>query len=317
MLVFGKAIGGFSGRSTPHISVTPVTGPFFSALLYRCKLNVDWDGAPTAYGKDRPDTASHQFPLQKNLKPWERPANNGSLQDARADSDGHWVGVFSATEKKARKILVDNHQGFSQLKPNEQHAIFEQFLDTRSDLRDVNGEFPVVQLAEMGGVEPGYYVSQCNATTGVTNDAWDQRRYVDASTVPYAALPNLPHVRLGDFGLIIRNSTGDSIGFFFGDTGAGSHLGECSGAVKLEIASERNAEDEDFSFIVFPGSGTGTLSQAPAMTGGAIMRQISKLSHSGNQLADFLAPEGPMRKYLMRQALALWGGPAAEMPMAI
>jgi hypothetical protein len=89
MLVFGKAIGGFSGRSTPHISVTPVTGPFFSALLYRCKLNVDWDGAPTAYGKDRPDTASHQFPLQKNLKPWERPANNGSLQDARADSDGH------------------------------------------------------------------------------------------------------------------------------------------------------------------------------------------------------------------------------------
>jgi hypothetical protein len=151
---------------------------------------------------------------------------------------------------------------------------------------------------------------------GVTNDAWDQRRYVDASTVPYAALPNLPHVRLGDFGLIIRNSTGDSIGFFFGDTGAGSHLGECSGAVKLEIASERNAEDEDFSFIVFPGSSTGTLSQAPAMTGGAIMRQISKLSHSGNQLADFLAPEGPMRKYLMRQALAVWGGPAAEMSMA-
>ena len=317
MLVFGKAISGFSGRSKPHVPVTPVTGPFFSALLYRCKLNVDWDGAPKAYGKNRPDTGSHQFPLQKDLEPWERPANNGSLRDARANGDLHWVGVFSATEKQARKILVDNYPDFGKLKPNEQQAIFEQFLDTRPDLRDVRGKYPVVQLAEMGGVEKGYYVSQCNATTGVTEDSWDQRRYVDASTVAYAALPILPHVKLGDFGLIIRNSTGDSIGFFFGDTGAGHHLGECSGAVKLEIASERNAEDEDFSFIVFPGSGTGTLSQAPAMIDGVIRRQISKLSHSGNQLADFLVPEGPMRRYLMRQTLAEWGGPAAEMPMAI
>ncbi len=282
----------------------------FSALVYKCRLNVDWDGAPKAYGLNRLDSTSHKFPLQKNLNPWEVPANNGSLADARADSDGHWVGVFSRTEGEARAILAAHYPNFAKLKPDAQNAIFHQFLDTRETLRDVNGRFPVVQLKELGGVEPGYYVSQCNARSGMIDDDWDQRSYIDASVIHYAALPNLPRVHLGDFGLIIRNTTGDSVGFFFGDTGAGNHLGECSGAVKLDLAPERNAEDEIFTFMVFPGSGGGqpnlstSLLIAPAITS-----RLSKLRNTGNTLAEFLAPESPERQFTMRKILFDWGGP--------
>src|SRR5438552_15218259 len=220
-LIIGNPLGGFTGRSPgrgkprPAVPVIPVKGPSgFSALVYQCKLNVDWDGAPKAYGLDRADTPHQKFPLQKGLKPYEVAANNGSLTNARADDDGHWVGAFAATENEARAILRDRYPGFKALKPDEQNSIFHQFLDTRENtvfgsLKDVNGQFPVVQLAELGGQSEGYYVSTCNAHTGVTDDAWDQRRYVDASMVPYAALPNLPGVNLGDFGLVIRTKDGE------------------------------------------------------------------------------------------------------------
>jgi len=74
-LVFGNPLGGFTARSgSLRVAPTRVTGPAgFQAFIYKCWLNVDWDGASQCYGLDRPDTATQKFPAQKNLKPWERP----------------------------------------------------------------------------------------------------------------------------------------------------------------------------------------------------------------------------------------------------
>jgi hypothetical protein len=100
----------------PPVPVVPVTGPNgFSALIYQCMLNVDWDGSPQAYGLDRPDIPrGQQFPLQKGLQPHEVPANNGSLLNAKSDDDHSWVGVFSRTPAEARQLLRDHYPGFAE-----------------------------------------------------------------------------------------------------------------------------------------------------------------------------------------------------------
>jgi hypothetical protein len=313
-LSFGDPISGFSSHYKPHCPVYPVNGPDgFRALVYTCALKTDWDGAPTAYGLYRDDEKHQKFPLQKNLLPLERwdPRNGwyGSLQNARAKQDKHWVGVVSMNEVEAKTTLQRHFPRWGQLNAAEQNSIFHQFLDTRPYLRDVRGKFPVVQLKQMGGMSEGYYVSQCNARTGLSDKDWEQVSYVDASTVHYAARPILPHVRLGDFGLIINPRTGDGAAFFFGDEGAGTSLGECSGAVKTDIAPAPNAEDKDFMFIVFPGSGNGSPKFAGLRSETTVMIQLGKLRSTGNEFADHFARQSPEQLYMLRQTLSDWGLP--------
>ena len=323
-LTIGNPLPGFSGRGGGQrvpVPVNPVTGPAgsgFSALVYQCRLNVDWDGAPKAYGLDRPDTPHQKFPLQKGLKPYEVAANNGSLINARADDDGHWVGVFAATEGEAWAILRRHDPWFNTLTTDDQNAIFRQFLDTRENtefgsLRDVNGRFPVVQLEQLGGQAPGYYVSTCNAHTGVTDDPWDQRRYMDASRVFYAAVPNLPNVSVGDVGLVIRTKNGDGVAFFFGDTGAGQHLGECSGAVKDQLAPEINGEDDNFAFIVFPRSGNGSAVglRRFEVVERMVHIQLAKIRNTGDTLATLIAPHDPYR-FFVGTTIWTYSGPRIE-----
>src|SRR4051812_48955357 len=99
-VVFGDPLspgvrgGRFTARNNSlSLPPTPVTGPSgFSAIIYRCWLNVDWDGAHKCYGLDRPDEPPQRFPLQKNLEPWERVRYHGSLNNARvgASPNNHW-----------------------------------------------------------------------------------------------------------------------------------------------------------------------------------------------------------------------------------
>ena len=52
---FHKVVGNFTSAFVPVVKVTEVSGTKgFSALVYQCKMNVDRDGAPTAYGFDNP-----------------------------------------------------------------------------------------------------------------------------------------------------------------------------------------------------------------------------------------------------------------------
>src|SRR5262249_12532748 len=133
-IVFGEPLGGFTDRrKNVGIPVTPVRGPNgFSAYIYQCWLNVDWDGAHRAYGLDRRDDGKRTFPHQKNLTPLEGGAH-GSLLNARFESKGHWVGLFAATAGEARRILAANYPGWQTLDKARQEEVLDQFLDTRTD----------------------------------------------------------------------------------------------------------------------------------------------------------------------------------------
>jgi hypothetical protein len=325
-LVFANPLGGFTAHSgSLRIAPTRVTGPAgFQAYIYKCWLNVDWDGAAQCYGLDRPDTATQKFPAQKNLTPWERPDfHGGGLNNARVGgrSSNHWSSIVVKTRREALDLLAKFFTGWKALDAAAQEKVLSQFWDNRTNtffgsLEDVpgNGRFPIVQLREMGQPAPGYYVSPSQAFTGPDpySREWDQNQYFDAGVIPYSVVPKLPGVRKGDFGLAIRNSTGDSTAFFFGDTGGSSgttKLGECSGFLYLTLGEK---EDDDYSFIVFPGSGSGTADgDALGRMDRLVGAQISKIANTGNALAQHLAPRDP-QLWKCRMALFEWGGPPPE-----
>ena len=63
-LDFAKPLQGFHDKKK-SVRVHPVTGAGgFSAFVYTCMLNVDWDGAPDCYGLDRPGFPEQTGPAE-------------------------------------------------------------------------------------------------------------------------------------------------------------------------------------------------------------------------------------------------------------
>jgi hypothetical protein len=229
--------------------------PMVEAYVFRAKLVEDFDGSPTAYGWDRPDSdfapswmhkpgESGYVNVQKNLHPLEgrRWGQKVGLENAASPFKnlwhGHdftWVGVVSATEQQAAA------GGF--------------MIDDRPDLRDKHGKFPVVQ--PLGAPAPGYYVSQNPTIVDKGKPWWDQRRYADGNTFPYIVLNNQfisMGARIGDVGLAIHPATGKSEPFVFGDTGTFGHLGESSSYLYQRLTAGKGNSGY-FTFLVFPKSG--------------------------------------------------------------
>ncbi|MGC2656879.1 MAG: hypothetical protein WA324_02805 [Bryobacteraceae bacterium] len=261
-----------------------------SAFVYVCPLNVDWDGAPDAYGLDRAGV-----PGQTGLDPRENPKKRtGGLGNARrgADWGQEWVGIYNCSREQAIHIL--RQYGLIPPKPAKgpdhlsaaSQGILKRFWDNRTEtayrhsLENTagDGNFPIVQIAEIPTtMKTGYYVST-TSWRDKSKDFWDPNAYLDASAIPYSVLPALSGVKLGDYGLVIRNQTGASTPYVCGDSSGaknGSHrLGECSGAVYLAVGRENEGA---FTFIVFPGSGGGTVANTGA-AGTAVRNQLAKLS---------------------------------------
>jgi hypothetical protein len=128
-------------------------------------------------------------------------------------------------------------------------------------------------------------------------------------------VPNLVDVSMGDYGLVIRNKTGARTPYVCGDstgskTGKSRKLGECSGAVYLAMGKENEG---DFSFIVFPRSGTGTLNDTDGADR-AVRTQLGLLSaNDADDLANHLAAD-PVDRYRVRTAMAQAGAPAIVIP---
>jgi len=326
-LKFGGPLGGFTDRRKNSVTVRSVTGPSsFSAFVYKCVLNVDWDGAPNAYGLDRPAVAG-----QTGLDPWESRKHRGGLGNARtgADWSQEWCAVYNVTKGEAIRILrlyglipPKPAKGADVLSPASQ-AILKKFWDNRTttpyghSLENLagDGKFPIVQIAEMPTtMKAGYYVS----TTGwhdTTKEGWDPHRYLDASTIPYSVVPALHGVSMGDYGLVIRNKTGASTPYACGDSSGAKHgshkLGECSGAVFIAMGLENEG---DFSFIVFPQSGSGGSLTDTGAAENAVRTQLAKLSaDDADDLANHLAAD-PVGRFHIRSALTKWGAPQMVIP---
>jgi hypothetical protein len=303
---FDKVRGSFTSAFVKVVKVTKVSGgqSGFSALVYQCKMNVDWDGAPTAYGMDNPreareprlvwstdrqtfvhDRVDH---FQRKLAPLEYAGLRGSLRDATNnvkagqglgfDHNFLWVGVVSADRATARRNNL--------------------WIDDRAQLQDQLGRFPVIQK---DGPTKGYYVSQSGSFAISLADRkahpgsqFLQSSYWDASRIPYCVWPSLlgQGLALGDFGLVIANDSGKSGGFFFADTGSTTKVGECSGFLVTQVLGSPLNNDRMVSFIVFPGSGGGAPTKGrETLIKKKVSDQVAKLSGVVNaeELIRFLA----------------------------
>jgi hypothetical protein len=118
-------------------------------------------------------------------------------------------------------------------------------------------ENPVLQGPE--DPFPGYYVS-CTALSDRTKERSDPTRYVDASKIPYVALPDEvareSGARLGDLAVVVNTGNGRFSYAIFADIGK---LGEGSIALADNLGIWSDARDggrwAGVLYLVFPGSG--------------------------------------------------------------
>ena len=106
---------------------------------------------------------------------------------------------------------------------------------------------------------PGYYIS-CTSLSDETKKFIDPTGYVDASKIPYVALPDdvadRGGARLGDFAVVMNLRNGKSSFAIYADIGT---LGEGSVALAdaLGIWSDarHGGADDGILYLLFPGSG--------------------------------------------------------------
>ena len=124
---------------------------------------------------------------------------------------------------------------------------------------DNNGN-PIVQGDD--DPAPGYYVST-TALVDRSKAPENPRRYVDATEIPYIALPKsvqraLPALQLSDFAIVLNG--GESSGAFFADIGPEGKLGEGSIELAQELGIDSDARTggtkQGVVYLVFAGSGS-------------------------------------------------------------
>jgi hypothetical protein len=307
-LTFTETGGRFADRYT-KVPVFQVAGGRynFAAFVYTCRLNLDLDGAANTYGYDNPAKGSPQKHLAP-LESWHTGKKGVStatsqkvgLGNACGDpGDGtkgfrnfldgnrnfYWAGVKALTKEEARRLNVKIDD-----RPELEAGLSAHPGHGKPQLKPVGmGCFPVVQP------DTGYYISTTSVVTDASLSIYDARRYLDSSEVPYAVWANNwktigiggKHVRQGDFGLAIQNSTGAAMPYVYGDSGTLDKVGECSR--KLNYALGRGAGY--VTFIAFPGSGSGNaLGRHPLVKiGFHVLMNTMKLQKHASELAARMA----------------------------
>jgi hypothetical protein len=240
-LKFDTVHGSWKGNDYASVSITSVT--FGSgtpgALVFMTHMNVDFDGAPNAYGPPE------KSPLD-------------SLADAGRYGATGYYGLMAVDPKE-----VEPHDPLKRLIKDVHHL--------KLDLRypDTKGKCPVVQKSPPYA---GFFVSTTSKrNVSGSSSPYEQSHSLDSSAVAYCALSyNLQQkgVGDGDFGIAIRHDTFRQASFSFlggeghgrGSAGAGA-VGECSYKVFLDIGGSPKTSGQKYannnfptSFIVFPGS---------------------------------------------------------------
>lgn len=106
---------------------------------------------------------------------------------------------------------------------------------------------------------PGYYIS-CTSLADRTKEFNDPRRYVDATKIPYVALPEEiaegGGAQLGDFAFVVNLRNGKSSFAIYADIGAPGE-GSVALAERLGIAPDarHGGESDGVLYVFFPGSG--------------------------------------------------------------
>jgi len=234
-----------NGNDFLNVEVLKMTGPRgIHGLLYTCHINIDYDGASTAYG----------------------PPEKVALDHVVNAGYPRWYYGLLALHPQARLFDMDN-KSYETFRIGTKGELATKHFKVTLDLRfpDSKGRCPVFG-------ENGYYVSASPHRHGKFEDFFKQSSYTDAATVPFGALSgNLEKdakVSLGDCGVAIRYNMDRNCPFYFSDRGSTTgpkvnRVGECSYALFLALGGEKKVPyktpDNNWAvcFTVFPGSATG------------------------------------------------------------
>lgn len=145
---------------------------------------------------------------------------------------------------------------------------------------------PIVQK---GGPYRGYYISTTSLQQSQNYDERDPKRYIDATKIPYIALPSdfakRFDINLGDLALVVNHANGRSAYAIFADIGPKGRIGEGSIALAKRLgipANPRNDSAEDgVTYLIFPGS--AQLAER-RITARSIKSSGSRLYHRWGQL---------------------------------
>jgi len=243
-LKFDTVQGSWKGNDYPSVAMTSVAVGSGAkvALVYMTHMNIDFDGAPNAYGPD------------------EKPALD-SLADAGRFDDSGYYGLMA----------VDPN---AKMPGDPKKRLFKDALKLDKRYPDTKGRWPVVQQS---GTYEGYFVSAtAKRNPSGSSSIYEQSHYLDSSAVAFCALSyslSQKGIGGGDFGIAIRHDSYRQASFTFlageghaAGTAGASAVGECSYKVFLDIGgtpktrAQRYA-DNNFptSFVVFPGSSASQL----------------------------------------------------------
>jgi hypothetical protein len=277
-----------------QVKVTRVycAAPRFTALVYSSQLHEDLDGAPDAYGENRPGDA-----LQSGLHPREKHLADATAPWQVFQAKGHdfrWTGVVCATAAFAAKhhLKIDNREHL-RANGHKSAALHEPHEDPMKA-----GSYPVVQQT---GTTRGYYVSTNNVTLDPQRQLWDQARYGDPTSLAFAVCGTCwqgKDVLLGDVGWCVNPANGNDVSFVFGDSNPSTHVGECSSYMCHELCEgpPRGA----MTWVLFPGLRGGKMSDLTApMMDARVRSEMMKLKtiENGADFARFLSCNGDLREF--------------------
>lgn len=285
-------------RVNVPVQVTRVScpSPKFVALVYSCPVHEDLDGAPKAYGENRPGDA-----LQTGLSPLEHQLANATSpwQVFKAKASGfRWTGAVAATAAFAKRhnLKIDDRPHLC--------AKGKPYSDLHLAGEDVGavGCFPIVQQT---GASRGYYVSPNNVIVDPTAHRWEQSRYGDPTSLAFVVRTNSwegKDVLLGDVGWTLNPRNGNQKSFVFGDSNRSKHVGESSYFLCRELFA--GPPHGPVIFVVFPGLRGGGLSQLN-QTGmdSRVRSEIVKLNviENGADFAHFLAVGADLTQFTLRR----------------
>jgi hypothetical protein len=141
-------------------------------------------------------------------------------------------------------------------------------LDYTANARGPEGWVAVVTnqrgqpVLQKSGPYRGYYISTTSLEQGNVRGERNPKRYIDATRVPYVALPpdfvRTFGIHLGDRAVVVNQANGRSAYAIFADVGPQGRIGEGSIALAKALgipANPRHDGVEDrITYLIFPGS---------------------------------------------------------------
>jgi hypothetical protein len=168
------------------------------------------------------------------------------------------------------------------------YAPHNRGLDYTANARDSHGWVALVTddkgrpVVQKSGRYRGYYVSTTSLERRNVGDERNPKRYIDATKVPYIALPQdfagTFGIHLGDLAVVVNQTNGRAAYAVYADVSPGGRIGEGSIALAKALGMPANPRhdgaENGVTYLVFPGSALGARDRVTARSIKSVAAQL-------------------------------------------